>query len=67
MENYRKFIDPDDMTPEEQTERIIELLAIACIRFHNDVKMKASQGQMDSDINQGPVELDFDPQTKVMN
>lgn len=33
MESYRLLLDPDDMTPEEQTQRIIELLAAACIRL----------------------------------
>lgn len=33
MENYRLLLDPDDMTPEEQTQRIIELLASACVQL----------------------------------
>ena len=32
MENWRKYLDPEDMTLEEQMERIIELLAIALRR-----------------------------------
>ena len=33
MENWRKYLDPEDMTSEEQMERIIELLAIALRRL----------------------------------
>ena len=33
MENWRKHLDPEDMTPEERTERVIELLATAVVRL----------------------------------
>lgn len=32
MENWRKFLDPEDMTPMERMERIVELLATAAAR-----------------------------------
>jgi hypothetical protein len=33
MERLRVFTDPEDMTPEERLDRIVELLAIASIRL----------------------------------
>ncbi|MBI2069119.1 MAG: recombinase family protein [Elusimicrobia bacterium] len=33
MENWRKYLDPEDMTPEERLERVIELLATAVARM----------------------------------
>lgn len=33
MENHRLFLDPEDMTPDERFEEILELLAIASVRL----------------------------------
>lgn len=33
MENYRHCLDPEDMTPEERLDRIVELLAVASVRL----------------------------------
>ena len=33
MENWRKHLDPEDMTPEERLERVVELLATAVVRL----------------------------------
>ena len=33
MENWRKYLDPEDMTPEERLERVVELLATAVVRL----------------------------------
>ena len=41
MGNYRLLLDPEDMTPEEQTQRIIELLAAACVRLAIEEKEKS--------------------------
>lgn len=43
MESYRHFLDPNDMTPEERLERIIELLATASVRLAEE---EAGQGAM---------------------
>lgn len=42
MENYRHCLDPEDMTPEERLDRIVELLAIASVRLAE--KERASEG-----------------------
>jgi len=36
MANYRLHMHPDDMTPEERLERVIELLALASVRLAED-------------------------------
>ena len=38
MENLRKNLDLDEMTPEEKTERIVELLAQAAFRLALNLK-----------------------------
>lgn len=54
MENYRRLLDAENMTPDEQTERIIELLAIACVRIAQQQK-QGSQNEnlspLDSSAN----------------
>lgn len=52
--------DPDDMTPEERMERIVELLAIGCIRMAE----KERQGQPSPTAEKGDSSLDFPAQRR---
>ncbi len=41
MKNYRLLLDPEDMTPDEQTQRIMDLFAGACVSLINEEKSRA--------------------------
>ncbi len=43
MENWRKYLDPDDITPEEREERVIELLATAVVRLMGDERKEETK------------------------
>lgn len=41
MKNYRLLLDPEDMTPDEQTQRIMDLFAGACVSLINEERGRA--------------------------
>ncbi len=41
---WRKYLDPEDMTPEEQMERVIELLAAALRRLAMEEEERRKKG-----------------------
>lgn len=43
MENWRKFLDPDEMAPKERLDRIVEILATAVIRMVQEEKRSSDQ------------------------
>ena len=43
MEKWRKYLDPEDLTPEETEERIVELLATELVRLVIEEKLKKKE------------------------
>ena len=59
MENWKKYLDPEDMTPEERTERVVELLATAVVRLilgerKEETKLPTSASSAQPEIAHAP-------------
>lgn len=51
MEDWWRHKDPEDMTPEERIQRIIELMAIASLRLVTEQRKGKADIKKDPDSN----------------